>query len=195
MSNRRQRVYGVQAYVLHTIAWRETSLIAELFSQSHGRVAVVAKGAKRPYSRLKAVLMSFQALEAGWTGGGELKTLTSAELLQIHPLPGSVHLSAWYLNELLLLMLPKEDAHPNLFTVYQETLFALHEAPEQVAPILRRFEWILLQETGYGLDGELPSLQQFAADGRLRQQLRQRLDELLSRPLRTRQVLHELHQL
>jgi len=195
MSNRRQRVHGASAYVLHTTAWRETSLIVQLFSQTHGRVAAVAKGAKRPYSRLKAVLMSFQALEVGWTGSGEVKTLTSAELLHIHPLPGPVLLSAWYLNELLLYMLPKEDAYPDLFSTYQETLFALHDASGQIAPILRRFEWILLQETGYGLEGSMPSLTQFAQDGRLRQQLHHRLDELLSRPLRTRQVLRELHQL
>src|SRR5690625_5793883 len=87
MSRQRQRVHGAPAYVLHTIDWRETSLIAQLFTESHGRVAVVAKGAKRPYSRLKAVLLSFQAIEAGWVGGGDIKTLTTAELARIHPLP------------------------------------------------------------------------------------------------------------
>mgnify|MGYP001950159970 CR=1 FL=1 len=124
-----------------------------------------------------------------------VKALTSAELFHIHPLPGPVLLSAWYLNELLLYMLPKEDAYPDLFSTYQETLFALHDASGQIAPILRRFEWILLQETGYGLEGNLPTLEQFRVDQGLRQLLRERINELLARPLRTRQVLQELHQL
>src|SRR5690625_5556579 len=92
MSRRSQRVHGARAYVLHTIDWRETSLIAQLFTQTHGLLPIVAKGAKRPYSRLKAVLLSFQAIEVGWTGTGEVKTLTTAELLQLHPLPGSTML-------------------------------------------------------------------------------------------------------
>lgn len=195
MSRQRQRVHHVPAYVLHAIDWRETSLIAQLFTEQHGRVAVVAKGAKRPYSRLKAVLLSFQEIEIGWVGGGEIKTLTTAELARIHPLPGAALLSAWYLNELLLLMLPKEDPHPHLFNVYCETLEALTQSPEYLAPILRRFEWILLQETGYALEGDLPSLEQFRVDQNLRQRLRERINELLSRPLRTRQVLQELHSL
>lgn len=195
MSRQRQRVHGASAYVLHTIDWRETSLIAQLFTESHGRVAVVAKGAKRPYSRLKAVLLSFQAIEVGWVGGGDIKTLTTAELARIHPLPGGALLSAWYLNELLLLLLPKEDPHPHLFKVYCETLQALTDSPDFLAPILRRFEWILLQETGYGLEGNLPTLEQFRVDQGLRQLLRERINELLARPLRTRQVLQELHQL
>jgi len=195
MSSRRKRVHGAQAYVLHTIDWRETSLIVQLFSQSHGRLPVVAKGAKRPYSRLKAVLLSFQAIEVGWSGAGEVKTLTSAELLHLHPLPGPALLSAWYLNELLLLMLPKEDPHPQLFSVYQETLSALQQAPNQLAPILRRFEWLLLQETGYGLEGPVPSLSQLRHDTAIREQLRSRIDQLIARPLRTRQILRELLQL
>lgn len=195
MSRRSQRVHGVRAYVLHTIDWRETSLIAQLFTQTHGLLPIVAKGAKRPYSRLKAVLLSFQAIEVGWTGAGEVKTLTTAELLQLHPLPGATMLSAWYLNELLLLLLPKEDPHPLLFATYEETLSALCQAPESIAPILRRFEWMLLQETGYGFEGEQPSLEQFRTDVSLRQALRERIDHLIGRPLRTRQVLRELFNL
>lgn len=192
MARRNQRIHGVRAYVLHTIDWRETSLIARLFTQTHGVVPVVAKGAKRPYSRHKAVLLSFQAIEVGWSGVGEVKTLTAAELVQLHPLPGQAMLSAWYLNELLLLLLPKEDPHPLLFSAYEETLMALCQAPDSIAPILRRFEWVLLQETGYGFEGKQPTLEQFRTDLALRQALRERIDYLIGRPLRTRQVLREL---
>lgn len=195
MTRRHQRIHEEPAYVLHALDWRETSLIVQLLTKNYGRLTVVAKGAKRPYSRLKAVLMSFQAIEVGWTGGGEIKTLTASELLQIHPLPGSVLLSAWYLNELLLLMLPKEDPYPELFKAYHETLLAMKKAPEQIALILRRFEWLLLQETGYGLEGELPTLEQFRVNGEIRQLLRTRINELIGRPLRTRQVLRELYYL
>src|SRR5690625_7108362 len=92
-------------------------------------------------------------------------------------------LSAWYLNELLLMLLPKEDPYPQLFATYEETLGALCQAPESVAPILRRFEWILLQETGYGFDGEQPTLEAFRTDPTLRQALRARIDHLIGRPL------------
>jgi len=177
--------------MLHASAWRETSLIVQMFSRDHGNLAMVAKGAKRPYSALRPVLAAFQPLIVSWTGAGEVKTLTRAELAGIRPLGGRSLMSAWYMNELLLRLLPREDPHPRLYDAYDAALQALGEGA-QAASALRRFEWILLEETGYGLEGELPPFDEPAEERRMRSLLRSRLDELLGRPLRTRQVMLDL---
>lgn len=140
------------AFLLHCTPYRETSLVVDLFTRDHGRVAAVAKGAKRPRSALRAVLLQFQPLRVTWSGRGELRTLTGAEWAGGLIAPrGDALLCAFYLNELLLRLLPREDAHPALFDGYARTL----EALAQGAPIdeaLRWFEWLLLRETGYAPD-------------------------------------------
>lgn len=137
------------AFVLHSTPYRETSLIVELFSREHGRIGAVAKGAKRPGSALRAVLLQFQPIGVVWSGANELRTLNSAEWLgPAAPLRGDALLCAFYTNELLLRMLAKEDAHAALFDAYSATLEALGSA----APLdetLRHFEWLLLRETGH----------------------------------------------
>lgn len=191
MSSRAQRIQNVGAYMLHASAWRETSLIVQMFSREHGNVAMVAKGAKRPYSALRPVLAAFQPLRVSWSGGGEVKTLTRAELTGIRPLAGRSLMSAWYMNELLLRLLPREDPHPGLYEAYDAALLAL-EGGGRAASALRRFEWTLLEETGYGMGGEPPPFDEPAEEKRLRAVLRAQLDELLGRPLRTRQVMLDL---
>ena len=79
MAGAKQRVEQQPAWVLHTYPWRETSLIVEIFARDHGRVALVAKGARRPHSQLRGVLMAFQPLLMDWSGGGEVKALVRAE--------------------------------------------------------------------------------------------------------------------
>lgn len=191
MSSRGNRVRDVGAYMLHASAWRETSLILQIFSREHGVVAMVAKGAKRPYSALRPVLAAFQPLIVSWTGGGEVKTLTRADLAGIRPLTGKSLMSAWYMNELLLRLLPREDAHPGLYDAYDGALMALGEGGS-AASALRRFEWTLLEETGYGFEGEPPQFENAEEERHMRGILRARLDELLGRPLRTREVMHDL---
>ena len=67
------------AFVLHTYPYRETSLIVEAFTRRHGRVALVARGARRPRSAMRGVLHAFQPLRSAWAGSGELRTLMAAE--------------------------------------------------------------------------------------------------------------------
>ena len=146
----RNKVDGQPAFVLHTYPYRETSLIVEVFSRDFGRVAVLARGARRPRSVLRGLLLSFQPLELAWSGKGEVQTLMKAEWQGGQQLlTGKALFCAYYLNELLMHLLPREDAHERLFSVYAETLrrFAgtLREAD------LRCFERALLQELGYGL--------------------------------------------
>lgn len=147
----KQRIDGQDAYLLHAYPYSETSLILDVFARHHGRVSVLARGARRPRSALRGVLIGFQPLELGWFGGGEVKTLAKAEWQGGVPLlQGRCLLLGYYLNELLLKLLPREDAHPALFLAYAQALAALAQGASD-APELRRFEKTLLKELGYGL--------------------------------------------
>jgi len=151
MAAERARRDGQAAYLLHTYAYRETSLVAELYTRDSGRVAVIARGARRPRSALRGVLMAFQPLQVGWSGKSELKTLHKAEWQGGYtPLRGLSLICGFYLNELLLKLLPREDAHEHLYEAYAGALAQLPSASDH-AVVLRRFERILLQELGYGL--------------------------------------------
>ncbi len=189
MSRRLVRVHETPGYVLHATAWRETSLIVQAFSRDHGWVTLVAKGAKRPHSVLRPALSVFQPLLLSWSGGTEIKTMTRAECAGVHPLPGPAMMSCWYMNELMFRLLPREDPHPGLFDAYVIALQQL-AAGQTAAGALRKFEWTLLKETGYGLDQEPPDFDDAQQEPQLRARLRERLSEhLAGRPLATRQVL------
>lgn len=144
------RVTGQPAFVLHSYPYKETSLIVDVFSRDYGRVALVAKGAKRPHSKLRGVLQTFQPLSVGWVGKAEVRTLTSAEWIGgLLPLEKSALLCGFYLNELLVKLLARDDPHPALFDHYIAALNQL--AHDESAPIvLRKFERVLLKETGVG---------------------------------------------
>lgn len=144
------RVSSQPAFVLHSYPYKETSLIMDVFSRDYGRVALVAKGAKRPHSKLRAVLQTFQPLTVSWSGRAEVRTLTSAEWIGgLLPLEKSALLCGFYLNELLVKLLARDDAHPALFDHYIATLNQLaHEEPAPI--VLRKFERALLKETGVG---------------------------------------------
>ena len=146
----RNKVDGQPAFVLHTYAFRETSLIVEVFSRDFGRVALLARGARRPRSPMRGVLLAFQPLELAWAGRGEVQTLIRAEWQGGQPLlSGKALFCAYYLNELLMQLLPREDAHLRLFSVYGETLLRFSMAFRESD--LRCFERSFLQELGYGL--------------------------------------------
>src|SRR5215813_9854469 len=139
------------AFVLHAYPYRETSLIVEAFTREFGRVAMVARGAKRPRSELRGLLQAFQPLLLSWSGQQELKTLLRAEWRGGLPrVGGSALLCGFYLNELLLKLLPREDPHPTLFDDYEAALRQLASGEPQ-APVLRGFEVRLLAEMGYAM--------------------------------------------
>ncbi len=148
--NQRHKVDAQPAFVLHAYPYSETSLIVDVFSRDHGRVALLARGARRPRSVLRGVLLAFQPLELGWAGRGEVHTLIKAEWQGGQPLlAGKALFCGYYLNELLMHLLPREDAHGRLFAVYAETLRRFADATQESD--LRCFERALLQELGYGL--------------------------------------------
>lgn len=138
-------------YVLHTYPFKETSLVVELFSQNVGRVATTAKGARRPRSAMRGMLQAFQPMLATWSGKLELKTLHSLEWNgSLLLLQGEALMCGFYLNELLLRLLPREDPHEALFEYYADTLTTLASG-NNLATTLRRFELKFLQELGYAI--------------------------------------------
>jgi len=138
-------------YVLHTYAFKETSLVVELFTRDFGRVAAVAKGARRPRSAMRGMLQAFQPLLGAWSGKLELKTLHSLDWGSgLLVLQGEALMCGFYLNELLLRLLPREDGHESLFDYYAQTLRTLSKSTEY-ASTLRRFELKMLQEMGYAV--------------------------------------------
>jgi DNA repair protein RecO (recombination protein O) len=166
----KNRIEDQPAFVLHSYPFRETSLLLEVFSRNHGRLAIVARGARRPRSVLRGVLMNFQPLRLSWFGKGEVRTLHAAEWQGGQPqLQGTALLCGFYLNELLLHLTARDDPHETLFDYYQHTLQRLSRESDHAAT-LRSFEKHLLQELGYALllDREAGSGQPVQADGRYR---------------------------
>jgi DNA repair protein RecO (recombination protein O) len=146
------RVSGQPGFVLHSYPYKETSLIVDVFSRDYGRIALVAKGAKRPHSKLRGVLQTFQPLAVGWSGKSEVRTLTAAEWVGgLLPLEKSALLCGFYLNELLVKLLARDDPHAALFDHYVAALNQLaHDEPAPI--VLRKFELALLKETGVATD-------------------------------------------
>lgn len=139
------------AYVLHSRAFRETSLIVESFTREHGRIAVVARGARSAKSRWRNVLQPFRPLLLSWHQRSDLGTLTGADqIASPPPLQGQALYCGLYLNELLMRLLHRNDPHAELFERYREILMDLtSNAPPQ--PLLRLFEKHLLESIGYAM--------------------------------------------
>jgi DNA repair protein RecO (recombination protein O) len=149
---------GTAAFVLHSHDWSESSLILELFTRDHGRVVAVAKGAKRPYSQLRPVLMPFQRLVtvfgAKKAEDADVWLLRQAEWAGGPAWPGGAALlPGFYLNELLMRLMVRHDPHPALFDAYAQTLQAMGD-PALLHAALRAFELLLLRQLGHlpGLD-------------------------------------------
>lgn len=138
-------------YILHTRSYSDTSLIVELMSQTHGRVSTLARSARGPTSRYQGKLQLFTPMLASWSGRYELKNLGTIELDGIpHQLDRTPLFCGFYLNELLMRLLHKEDPYPRVFELYRQSLLHL-EKNHSIAPTLRLFEKKLLDELGYGL--------------------------------------------
>ena len=145
------RIQLEPAYVLHSRSFRETSLIVEAFTREHGRVAVVARGAKSARSRWRNVLQPFRPLLLSWYQKTELGTLSAADqVASLPPLQGQSLYCGLYLNELLMRLLHRGDPHVEVFERYRQVLSELaSEATPQ--PVLRVFEKHLLEAIGYAM--------------------------------------------
>lgn len=137
------------AFVLHRYDWSESSLVLEVFTRHHGRIALVAKGVKRPTSQFRPVLLPLQPLLLSWGGDAEVRTLKSAQWQGGHVMPtGEALLSGSYLNELLMRLLARDDAHERLFDHYAMAVQLLAERGDTQELLLRAFELLLLKEIG-----------------------------------------------
>jgi DNA repair protein RecO (recombination protein O) len=145
----RRRADHEAGYVLHTYPYKETSLIVELFTRRFGRVAVLARGARRPRSAMRGVLLSFQPLRLSWSASAELGNLIGAEWAgALQPLAGQGLMCGFYVNELVMRLLPRDDPHEALFDAYAQSLKDLSQGTAHPA-VLRGFEKRLLAELGY----------------------------------------------
>ena len=146
----RERVQLEPCFVLHGRDWHNTSRIVDLFSRGHGRITLIARGARRPTSPWRALLMPFRPLLVSFALRGELGFLAAAEAAStpLEPAPDRL-LAGFYANELLLRGMSAHDPHPDLFDHYGSLLADL-AGSEDEAVLLRRFELGLLEALGYG---------------------------------------------
>ncbi len=164
MAERGGRHESRESFILHSRAYRETSLLLDVLARGHGRLSMVARSARSPRSPLRGVLLAFQPLSLSWFGKGEVRTLARAEWIGGQPLlRGEALLCGFYLNELLLRLLPREDPHDTLFSCYRDALARLGIEGESAAT-LRAFEKALLRELGYALNFERDSASGSAID-------------------------------
>ena len=153
MTGAARRVQLEPAYLLHHYPFRESSRILELFTRRHGRVSLFARAARRGGSALPAALQPFAEVLVSWSARGEAGQLTGAETVRPSALlAGDRLMSGFYVNELLLKLLPRQDPHPQLYEAYERLLAGLQEVTCDPARPLRLFEKRLLEELGWGLD-------------------------------------------
>ncbi len=146
------RIHLQPAWLIHRRPFRNTSLLVDFFCRDHGRIATVARSARRSKSRLQGLLQPFRPLHISWIGRSEIKTLTVTESAgPAATLSGERLFSGLYINELLSRLLHDHVEHPNLFQTYRDTLTAL-ATDLPLEPILRRFELELLAELGYAIN-------------------------------------------
>jgi DNA repair protein RecO (recombination protein O) len=131
------------AFLLHRREFQNSSLILELFTRDYGRISLLARGARK-----RRDVSHFQIgnrLQLGWSGRSDLKALTAIESRSLE-VPDSCLIAVFYLNELLMYLLPKQDPYADLFELYQDTLLRLDR--ETLEPLLRSFELRMLSSLG-----------------------------------------------
>jgi DNA repair protein RecO (recombination protein O) len=144
------RVTLEPAFILHRYDWSESSVIVEVLTEHHGRVALVAKGAKRPASNFRPILLPMQPLRLTYTGDEQVRTLKSAEWVGGYAMPsGNALLSGFYLNELMMRLLVRDDPQAAIYKLYAQTVQVVAQASNLQAPALRAFELLLLQQMGW----------------------------------------------
>ena len=155
-----RRISHEPAYVLHRSDWSESSLILDVFTRHHGRIALVAKGAKKPSSNFRPVLLPLQPLRVTYGGDGEIRPLKEAEWVGGHVMPtGDALLAGYYLNELLIRLLARDDPHAALFDAYASAVLVLagelgqaagaRDPRDTLEPALRAVELVLLRDAGH----------------------------------------------
>ena len=148
----RRTVTDDAAFVLQSWNWKETSLLVEFFTLEHGKIIAVARGAKRPGSQFRGLLTPFSPLKIGFSGQNEVKSLTRVQWLGgFFPIEGEALFYGFYVNELLVRLLAREDSDKSLFNAYVKVLECLAQSDSNHEAGLRTFEMDLMTALGYGL--------------------------------------------
>ena len=172
------------AYVLHYTPFRDTSFIVDFFTLEQGRIGLVARGARSAKSRTRALYQPFRPVLVTWIAGkGDLHTLTGIE--ESGPaldMSNSALACGYYINELVLRLVGKSQAMPELFAHYALALANLSAVSgigvaggggagsgvagsgvsEDIETILRSFELQLLSALGL-----LPDFTRLADGGKV----------------------------
>jgi len=136
-------------YLLHYTQYGDANFIVDFFSLDHGRISLMAKGARSSKPRTRALYQPFRPLLISWWGNQELRTLTGIEESGASlNLEGSALPCGYYLNEVILRLVQKDQPHPTLFAHYALALAQLSENPEALEATLRSFELQLLEALG-----------------------------------------------
>jgi DNA repair protein RecO (recombination protein O) len=137
------------AYILHARPYRETSLLLEILTPEHGRLGLVARGARRPRAELRGLLLPFQPLTLSWFGKNEVRTLHAADWQGgVRQLAGLPLICGFYLNELLMHLVAREDPQRETWRIYDQAVRGL-AAGESPGKLLRQFELSLIACLGY----------------------------------------------
>lgn len=140
-----------RGYLLHQRPYGDRDAVLEVFSREHGRLGLIAKGVRSGRSRRAGMLQPFGELLLSWLTRGELGVLQGLELVQTPlQLGGTALVSGFYLNELLLRLLRRDDPHPELYDDYRRAVQLLAGGASE-GYVLRVFEKQLLASIGYGL--------------------------------------------
>ena len=144
----KERIQLHSAFILHHRPYRNTSLLLDVLTEEHGRISLIAKGAKQSKSKFRGCLQPFQQLSISWVKKTGLGTLTHAEITsKTHDLQGESLYAALYLNEVLTRVLEKDDPVLDIFHIYAHALAQLQVV--EIAQALRVFEYNLLQALGF----------------------------------------------
>tara|TARA_Y100001936_G_scaffold31779_1_gene29817 strand:- start:2527 stop:3273 length:747 start_codon:yes stop_codon:yes gene_type:complete len=153
----KKRILKQPTWILHQRPYRDTSCIIDIFTRDLGRVSIIAKGGRSPKSKFRGLLRPFFPMKLSWYSGKNLGNLVDIDVIgKPYNLIGDSLLSAYYLNELILKFLVKDDPQVEIFDLYSRTISDLIESVN-IAPVLRKFEIEFLKLIGYGLNLEFES--------------------------------------
>lgn len=146
-------VNQTEAILLHSRSYSETSLICELFTRKHGRVSVIAKGARSKKNKFQNIAAPNILASVNYSGKSELKTLVSWEEITHFSILGKNLKILLYLNELIFKLLEKENKQDRIF----ESLIDFYKVlvsgdAKNIEIALREFEYFLICELGYGFN-------------------------------------------
>ena len=147
-------------FLLHARSFGDTSIIADVFTESSGKISIMAKGAKNPRSKFFGHLLPFSALRIIVTGKSEMKTLTQIDSnFASQSVKGPRDLYTYlYVNELMMRLLPKGLPNQELYDLYQK--FVELARADAISDLdLRVFELNLLDVLGYGINFDTDSME------------------------------------